>query len=382
MVLIAPFSLWLLYRLALPRPLPGIPHNQAATHGLFGDVPAMQAHVKQGHGNNFVTYLLSAVRDLNAPLVQVFLGGPMSRPLVILSDFHEMQDVMTSRTKEFDRSPTTGQIVKGLGPNHHIHLRTTPQWQAQRRLTQDLMTPTFLNKVAGPAIHKQASAFVDLWLAKSRLADGRPWDAETDLHFASWGAVMSFAFGELYSHTLKHTGPVTVEKARVMSTRGSGLDEPVEFREPKISELLCAMLDLMSAPQRVHGSPLPELKWKYVGMTQSFKKAKNIKDEFITKALVKAVRALDADADEEWVKCAVDHMVVREKMLAAKDGRKPDYTSGIMIDEVSKPTLSNNHPMILPYDTISNISQDIWLHRWGRRHNLGGHGLGSEVPRQ
>lgn len=381
-VLIAAVSLWLLQRLILPRPLPGIPHNAAATHNLFGDVPAMQAHVKQGGGHNFVTYLLSVVRDLNAPLVQVFLGGPMSKPVVILSDFNTMQDIMTNRTKEFDRSPTTGQIVKGLGPNHHIHLRTTPKWLAQRRLTQDLMTPTFLNNVAGPTIHKEASAFVNLWLAKSRLAGGRPWDAETDLHFASWGAVMSFAFGERFSHhNFEHSGPVMqMGKVGDASKRGGDLDEPVRFAEPQVSELLCAMLDLMSAPQKVHGSPLPDLKWKYVCMTPSFKRAKRIKDEYITEALVDAVRALETGAGEEWVKCAVDHMVFREKVLAAKDGRKPDYTSGVMIDEVSEPSF---HVYSSLYDMASNSSLiDIRIHRWWCRHDLGSFGLGAEVPRQ
>lgn len=334
--LVTAVSLGLLYRLALPRPLPGIPYNAAATYNLLGDVPAMQAHTKQDHGNNFVTFVLSAVRSLNAPLIQVFLGGPMSRPTVILSDFDEMQDIMTNRNKEFDRSPTTGLIVKGLGPNHHIHLRTTPQWLAQRRLTQDLMTPTFLNNIAGPTIYKEAKNFVDLWLAKSKLANGKPFDAETDLHFASWGAVMSFAFGERFSRNSQQSCPVILKEAHVMNTGGNSLDEPIQFAESEVSELLRAMLELMSAPQKVHGSPLPELKWKYVGMTQSFRRANKIKEDFITGALIDAVRALETSASEDWVKCAVDHMVCREKILAAKDGRKPEYTSGIMIDEVSQ----------------------------------------------
>ncbi|KAJ4397200.1 hypothetical protein N0V93_001424 [Gnomoniopsis smithogilvyi] len=332
--LVTAISFGLLYRLAVPRPLPGIPHNAAATHNLFGDVPAMQAHVNQACGNSIVTYLLCAVRALNAPLVQLFLGGPMSKPLVILSDFHEMQDIMTNRTKEFDRSPTTGLIVKGLGPNHHIHLRTTPQWLAQRRLTQDLMTPTFFNNIAGPTIHKEASKFVSLWLAKARLANGRPWDAETDLHYASWGAVMSFAFGDRFSTTFEHSSPCIAEKPHVMSMKNDDFDGTVQFTEPEVSELLRAMLELMSAPQKVHGSPLPELKWKYVGMTRSFRRANKIKTEFIRKALIDAVRLLEKGASEEWVKCAVDHMVCREKALAAKDRRQPDYTSGIMIDEI------------------------------------------------
>lgn len=374
--LVTAVSLVLLYLLALPKPLPGIPYNAAATNNLLGDVPAMQAHTKQDRGNNFVTFVLSAVHALNAPLVQVFLGGPMSKPMVILSDFHEMQDIMTNRTKDFDRSPTTGLIVKGLGPNHHIHLRTTPQWLAQRRLTQDLMTPTFLNNVAGPTIYKEVRNFVDHWFAKSKLADGKPFDAETDLHFASWGAVLSFAFGERFSRNSERSGPVVVKETHVVNTPGNSIDEPVRFAEPEVSELLRAMLDLMSAPQRVHGSPLPELKWKYVGMTQSFRRAKKIKEDFITGALLDAVKTLETGGSEDWVRCAVDHMVCREKALAAKDGRKPDFISGIMIDEVSR-----NFPLFKrsSHDILSNVMLDIWVHRGRCRHDLSSDGLGFEI---
>lgn len=37
--------LFLGYRAALPRPLPGIPYNENAAHKLFGDVPEMMSYV-------------------------------------------------------------------------------------------------------------------------------------------------------------------------------------------------------------------------------------------------------------------------------------------------------------------------------------------------
>lgn len=37
--------LYLVYRAALPKPIPGIPYNKNAASKLFGDVPEMLAYV-------------------------------------------------------------------------------------------------------------------------------------------------------------------------------------------------------------------------------------------------------------------------------------------------------------------------------------------------
>lgn len=39
--------LYIGYRAALPKPLPGIPYNQDAAGKLFGDVPEMMGYVKR-----------------------------------------------------------------------------------------------------------------------------------------------------------------------------------------------------------------------------------------------------------------------------------------------------------------------------------------------
>lgn len=239
--------------------------------------------------------------------------------------------------KEFDRPKMTGQVVKGLGTSHHIHLRTTPQWRSQRRLVQELMTPRFLNKVTGPAIHRDGCELITLWRAKSRITNGRPWAAEEDILSASLDGVLSFTFGARFGqkHGATRSALEALDTMTAMPLQDSDSeDNPVEFPKGQASEVLRATLELVSTPWRVFGSFFPELKWAYISMSPQFKRAKKIKDGYITNALRDAVTRIEC-ADQDWVKCAADHMVSQERILAEKDERKPDYTSRIMIDEVS-----------------------------------------------
>jgi cytochrome P450 len=128
------------------------------------------------------------MQSLNTPIIQVFIR-PFSKPLVVMEDFHEAHNVLIHQSKDFDRSDSLGDLVKGLAPDHHIHLKTDDAWKRQRRLVQDLMTPTFLHKVAGPALHANVGRMVDLWRDKARIAEGRPWHAADDINHVALDAM-------------------------------------------------------------------------------------------------------------------------------------------------------------------------------------------------
>ncbi|KAI8626380.1 cytochrome P450 [Xylariaceae sp. FL1651] len=336
-ILATSLSLFLLYRAALPKPLPGIPYHAASAHNIFGDVPAMLSHIANEDGT-FISYLVQSLEKLDAPLVQVFIK-PFSKPLLILSDYVEAHDMMVHRTKEFDRSTSSGDLVRGLGPDHHIHLKTTPKWRSQRRLVQDLMTPSFLNKVAGPALYQKVCELLDLWRAKSKIANGKPWVAAEDIDNVSLDAVMAFAFGERFGQTHSATRPAieaiqALSEADTTSLVESGSqNDPVIFPKGKTNELLRATLELVETVQEVQGSPLPDLKWAYVNSKPQVRRATKIKEGYITSELKDALGRLRG-TEEEFVKSAVDHMVFREKVLAEKDGRSPNYFSRVMMDEI------------------------------------------------
>ena len=76
----------LLYRAALPKPIPGIPCAQYSINRLFGDVPdALKYHAKT---SETVAFLASRCEELKSPIVQVFVR-PFARPWVVLADSRE-----------------------------------------------------------------------------------------------------------------------------------------------------------------------------------------------------------------------------------------------------------------------------------------------------
>lgn len=343
----ATLALWLLYRRALPKPIPGIPYSPSSARRLLGDVPAMKMHISQTDGT-FITYIMEMMKSLDAPLVQVFIR-PLSKPLLVLADFREAHDILVHR-KDFDRSNTLGDLVKGLAPDHHIHLKTNGAWKAQRRLVQDLMTPSFLHHVVGPVIHQNASTLIDLWRVKSRIAGKRPWYAAEDVNHVALDAVMAFAFGQNFDHSMTRPTITAIESWRSKDAlKGSqGQDDPVLFPKGPVDDVIQATLDLTAVVGEVQGNPLPDLTWAYVMRRPRIKRATKLKETYIKKELEHAVERLGGDR-EGVIKSAVDHLVVRENNLAEKDKRNPDYYSRIMIDEVSSiSTPARNYKLTRP----------------------------------
>lgn len=93
--------LYALYRAALPKPIPGIPYHESSVNSVLGDAPAMVKH-KQKYATVF-DWMTQQTSELNAPVVQLFVK-PFSRPIVVVTDHREIQDVVFRRAKEFDRS--------------------------------------------------------------------------------------------------------------------------------------------------------------------------------------------------------------------------------------------------------------------------------------
>jgi hypothetical protein len=85
-----------LYRAALPKPIPGIPYNEAAAKHVLGDVPAhLEALAKSG---NMLDWMIGQLVKHNEPIIQLFLR-PLGRPFVIISDFRETQDICVRRSR-------------------------------------------------------------------------------------------------------------------------------------------------------------------------------------------------------------------------------------------------------------------------------------------
>lgn len=338
---------YLIYWAALPKPIPGIPHSRDGARHIFGDIPGILKTTANSDLTH-VQWIQQQLEELESPIIQVFLG-PFSRPVIVVADFRETQDVLMRR-KEWDRSDVLGDLFWGLIPDHHSQYKTDDVWKARRRLLQDLMSPSFLHNVAAPALYSSATTLISLWDQKATIAGKRPFSASEDIYRVALDAVHAFAFGEAFQHNATNPQRQTLAKLDV-----EGLsellgpnptvshDKPVQFPDAKCDEIVDATFCLAEAVETVQGAPSMRLTWKLMIFNSRYRWAKRIRDACILKELERAVQHLglqnrkkpsDTNASTSRIRSAVDHMIQREEKLAQKDGRQPEYFSRTMITEV------------------------------------------------
>ncbi|KAK2025769.1 cytochrome P450 [Colletotrichum zoysiae] len=332
------------YRWALPRPIPGIPHNAAAANNILGDIPSLLEGV--GRTGEFNLWLLEQASRLGSPLFQVLIR-PLGRPVVVMADFREAQDVLLRRRDDFDRSSLVADMLEGAGREHHINMKTGPEWRRHRRLLQDLMSPQFLNEVAAPTVYAGVARLVGLWRDKARVADGRPFSAETDIYYAALDAVTAFVFGGGFpSSAIRPTVDLVealadddVARLRARADGGGGggggSGGPVDFPQGRCDEKLQATLDVAASIEKLQGSPIPRLKWWFLEKLPSMRRTFRIKKAYVREEIAKALRRLQEVGNEESkALSAVELVVLRERKMAENEGRQPDFFSETMVDEV------------------------------------------------
>lgn len=138
--------LYVLYRWALPRPIPGIPYNKDSAQSILGDIPGLvEADIKT---RQIFPWMTAQVVKLNSPIIQLFCR-PLGKPWVVVTDFRESQDILLRRTREFDRSDHFAEVFDGLVPDLHLHMKSREErFKQNRNLMNPLMTPSFLNEVS------------------------------------------------------------------------------------------------------------------------------------------------------------------------------------------------------------------------------------------
>lgn len=329
-------GLYLLYLWVLPKPLPGIPYNKAATCRLLGDIPDMVAAIKQ-HGDVYQWF-----RDQNlragVPMHQVFIR-PLSRPAVILADPRESRDLLTHRSVDFDKSRYSRDLFRPILGNAQLTLPTGPVWKMHRRLSQDAMTPRFLHNVAAPNIHASCANFVALWEEKARLADGRPFDAGHDMYYAALDAVIAFTFGGDYPH--RAVQPQLESLARLSPEYpqiGHDKNKPAVFPHAQIHEEVDSMIQICEGVDAIRGRGVPGIGWMLEKMTSRFKFLERMKNETIKRQVQLAVERMqrtDEAAVEDHARNGVDLIVNRERVMASKENRQPNYFSDPIQSEVS-----------------------------------------------
>ncbi|KAL7900613.1 cytochrome P450 [Trichoderma sp. SZMC 28014] len=321
-------ALYMAYRRILPKPIPDIPYNKDAAAKMFGDVPEMMGYVMRTQ--RIFCWLTSLTTRLQSPIVQAFIK-PGGLPWVVVTDPFESQDILLRRIKEFDRSEFFGELINGILPEQHIQfISTDPRFRNNRNLINHLMAPTFIREVSAPEVYMAAKALMKLWKIKCTIAKGRPFSAHHDVTFAALDSIFASSFGLLEDETN------TIQRIKALDSfqpvLPDDVDEPLAFPEGHTPEIFSAVLTLANSVTDTQLSPAPVLTSWVIRKFPYMRKAKSIKDKYIRDKVEESVRLIEKDPSIK-PKSALHSVLLRERDVATKEGRQPDYRKGAIADE-------------------------------------------------
>ncbi|KAK0671957.1 cytochrome P450 [Cercophora samala] len=326
---------YLLYQWLLPKPLPGIPFNTEATKSLFGDAPAMSREISVT--GEFSMWLAHQVEKMGEPICQVFIR-PFSKPWILVGDFHEAQDILMRRT-EFEKPQFLIDGLIALG-DFNARLKTNdPRFRARRHLKQDLMAPNFLNNYMGPFIHTEGLKLVKLLEAKMKLSDGRPFSALADYYHAALDTMIYYAFGGNFPDSALDPQLQAISNLEPSQISPGGKDEPVVFPDAPTSPFLTAVHHAPDVLEKTTIAWSPKLAYWWMSQQAWYKKIFSQKKQVVQKQLEAAIHNFKAGE----VKTAMEHLVMREKVAAEKQGREPQLNSQLMLDEIFADMISGHH---------------------------------------
>ncbi|ETS86662.1 hypothetical protein PFICI_00490 [Pestalotiopsis fici W106-1] len=324
-----------LYRWLLPKPLPGIAYNAKAVRSLFGDGPDMLQEISLTH--EFGVWCADQVERLGAPICQVFVR-PFAKPWILVSDFRESQDILTRRTKEFDKSSFITNAMASLG-DFHPRFLTNQKFKASRGWLQDLMTPSFLHGHMGPIIYSKGLELIQLFERRMELAAGRPFTVRDDYDFASLDAMMGWAFGSNLGYTA--VGPQVELAANLDPSEipQGGLDDPIIFPPAKLHDFLVTAHEVPQVVERTVIAWVPSLSLFWWRRMSWFKKLFSEKQRTVKSQLEIAKEHYEAGE----IKSGLEHMLMREASAAEKEGRQPDFDNHLISDEIFGEIIAGHH---------------------------------------
>ncbi|KAI0427213.1 cytochrome P450 [Xylaria sp. FL1042] len=342
LVLLA-ISLYAVYHILLPKPLPGIAYNASSASSLLGDAADMARTVRET--NEFGPWCATQIRKAGAPLCQVFVR-PFSKPWVLLADFPEAYDILARRTApgrdaDFDKSSFITDNMSCLG-DFHAALRATTRgdrFKANRALMQDLMAPSFLHLVMGPTVHAKGMELVGLLDAKTRLAAGRPFDIKADLDCVTVDVMLRFGFGSNFDETCLPPQMELISHLAALDVPGGHIDEPVAFPEAPATPFTVALREAPRVVEMLINSVVPQVNswcWKKQSW---YKTIFSRRDQILREQFRKALETYR----EGGVQSAAEHMLMREEREAEKQGRAPELESNVFVEELFGQMIAGTH---------------------------------------
>jgi hypothetical protein len=122
-------------------------------------------------------------------------------------------------------------------------------------------------------------------------------------------------------------------------------DDPVDFPEAPLSVFLDAVQEAPNVLERTTVSITPKLSYWWWSHQDWHKKIYAQKDMVLPQQLRKAAE----NCENNHIKSALDHIMMREKALARKQGRQPQLVTQSMADEVSAGFTDGKPAVVLLY---------------------------------
>lgn len=310
-------GLFLLARRSLyPKPYPGIPYNEESARRITGDIPNLVPIIQ---ATNEFSYSIFAIttQKLGQPIAQMLFPG-IRKPLIILEDPREIEDIIVRRNKEFDKAPMAIDTFSPMFPNATLAQYTTPKLKAQKRLWADVMSAEFLHKAAAPNIHKSTLELLEFWKLKaSTIFKDQPFNAFEDFQNAALDAIWVAVVGE--------EPGVTRHEIEKLQNQAAGNDKS-QKAPPRGAFLKEEVFYIGDAIARNSNTPVPKWAQKFETYKPRFRKFQRVVNTEIGMVMKRAVdrfqRLEVGKLESEAADTCMMDLVLRRQVLEAKKSKR------------------------------------------------------------
>ena len=188
-------------------------------------------------------------------------------------------------------------------------------------------------QVSAPQVYAKSTNLIDLWKFKLAKTRGRPFDVLDDIFGTLSDTITGAAFA------LNEDMSTVKQQLLYLKSLGPDLqmapDEQDATTFPKLSPLpyVKALRRISDHQGDLTKAASPFLAHYSTMLTNSeLRHDFKVLRDFETKEIQKSIARLDDD--DKNLTSALDHLVAQEKQLAIKEGRKPEFYSQRIYDEV------------------------------------------------
>ncbi len=311
---------YFLYRL-YPVPSPGIPYNPVSAGRMLGDAVDVKKGVDEPSSAFF-----SIPQRLGSPIAQMLITSFTPKPVILIDDIREAEDILIRRNREFDRSKLTTVFFDTLLPKSTLAQFTTPELKAQKRLWSDVMSTDFLRRVVAPNIRESALELVELWRLRTAQKEGEPFEVMQGFNHGALDAIWIALLGS----------KLGIVRRDIESLQGEEREKsPAEMQAAATSVIVQqAVESLNDTVEKGLAAIWPGITIRWLQSGPSFRRLKRSAEAELQRLMVAAcerferITTRDGDTDgEEMDTCAMDLVLRRETIAARKAGRPtPDPT--------------------------------------------------------